>query len=82
MAVSSAGVVAAEMSNSASSSANTQPADRSLVTMADRETGEGVTGMRAPGNQVSARPGLAGRTCRASARRPGAGHVRALGPRR
>ena len=79
---SSAGVVAAEMSNSASSSANTHPADRSLVTMADRETGEGVTGIRAPGDLVSARPGPAGRTCRATTRRPGAGYARAPGPRR
>ena len=81
MAVSSAGVPAAEMSTSASSSANTQPADRSLVTMADRETGEGVTGMGAPGGPVSAGPGRAGRTCRASARHLGAGHARAPGPR-
>ena len=47
MAASSAGVRAAEMSNRASSSAKTQPAARSLVTMAAGGSGSGGAGMRA-----------------------------------
>ncbi len=53
IAVSSAAVPAAAMSSSVSSSANTHPADRSLVTMADREPAESCRDM---GAQSQPRP--------------------------